>query len=591
MKQFFKMFFASLLALVVGGIIMVCVFIGGIAALVSSAKSVKNEARVKDGSVLVIDLDKRLHEQGEDNSFALFGAKAYNTGLYEAIRAIAHAKTDDKIKGILVKTGGTSCSWASLQQLREALQEFKTGKKFVYAYGEDITQRDYYVASIADSVFLNPIGDMEVKGLASQLTFFKGSLEKLGVQPEIFYAGKFKSATEPFRADKISDANRQQIMALQQDIWNEYLAAAAAHSHTDTATVHQWAQAGVIQFAQDALDKKLVDGLLYHDELEQRLKARTGRKEKEKVVYVEMDEYNESVPAGEGENRIAVLFAEGEIVDGLRSDDYQIASKSFVESIRKIRDNDNIKAVVMRVNSPGGSARASEVILRELQLLRKKKPLVVSMGDVAASGGYYISCQADSVFALPTTITGSIGVFSMLFNIEPLMNSKLGVTFDEVKNAPYADFPTASRAMTADEKQRMQRGVDTIYALFKRRVATGRKISEAAVDSIAQGRVWTGVDAREIRLVDACGGLSRALHAAASLAKLKDYKVVTYPDPIDKWESVIRRFNSSAGASGMVRNAIKEELGEDHAWFLQLQKLRDINGKAQMAMPFRFSID
>lgn len=605
MKQFFKMFFASLLAMIIAGVILTGIFIGSIMALFSSAKSTRSEMLVKERSVLEIYLDKGLHEQGESNSLAaLTGGKAYSVGLYDVIKAIRHAATDDKIKGILIRTGGSPNAWASMQQLRTALQEFKTSKKFIYAYGEDISQRDYFVASIADSVFLNPAGDIDVKGLASQLTFFKGSLEKLGVEAEIFYAGKFKSATEPFRADKISDANRQQLMALQHDIWSEYLTAAAAHCKTDTAAVHQWAQQGAIRFPEDALSKKLVDGLWYFDEVEQLLLTRTGRdKEKTasqdkdegektpKVAFVEVDDYSNSMPDDETESddRIAILFAEGDIVDGAGTD-YQVASESIVKDIRKVRDDKKVKAVVLRVNSPGGSARASEVILRELQLLRKKKPLIVSMGDVAASGGYYIACQADSIFALPTTITGSIGVFTMLFNVEPLMNNKLGITFDEVKNAPYADFPTGSRPLTADEQKLMQQGVDTIYALFKRRVAAGRKITEAEVDSIAQGRVWTGKTALQLKLVDGLGSMDRALKAAAALGKIKDYEIVTYPDPVDRIQRLMRRFGT-ASASATVRAAVQEELGVDYAWFLNLKKIQGMNGREQMLMPFRFNID
>lgn len=603
MKQFFKMFFASLLAMIVAGVILTGVFVGGILALVSSAKNTRSEVLVKEHSILEIDLDKGLHEQGEVNSLAAFaGGKAYDVGLYEVIKAIRHAATDDKIDGILIRTGGTPNSWASMQQLRTVLLEFRKSKKFIYAYGEDISQRDYFVASVADSVFLNPAGDIDVKGLASQMTFFKGSLEKLGVEPEIFYAGKFKSATEPFRAEKIGDANRQQLIALQQDIWSEYLAAAAAHCHTDTASVHQWAQTGAVRFPEDALSRKLIDGIWYWDEVEQLLRTRTGKDKKEakdkdeeekeeKIALTEIDDYSNAVPDDEkGDDRIAILFAEGDIVDGMGNNDYQVASGSIVKHIRKVRDDEKVKAVVLRVNSPGGSARASEVILRELQLLRKKKPLVVSMGDVAASGGYYIACQADSIFALPTTITGSIGVYSMLFNIEPAMHDKLGITFDEVKNAPYADFPTGSRTMTDDERQRMQQGVDTIYGLFKRRVAAGRKITEAEVDSVAQGRVWTGKRALQLKLVDDLGSLDRALSAAAALGKTKDYKVITYPDPVDRLQRIMRRFNT-ASASTTLRTAVKEELGADYDWLLNLKQMQGLNGRAQMMMPFRFSVD
>jgi protease-4 len=289
-----------------------------------------------------------------------------------------------------------------------------------------------------------------------------------------------------------------------------------------------------------------------------------------------------------GDKRIAVLFAEGSIVDGKGDGNFNIASEEIVKTIRRIRNNDKVKAVVLRVNSPGGSALASEVILRELQLLREKKPLIVSMGDVAASGGYYIACQADSIFAMPTTITGSIGVFAMLFNLEGMMKHKLGITFDEVKNAPYADFPTFSRPLTADEAQRMQRHVDTVYGLFKRRVAAARRMDETAVDSIAQGRVWSGADALAIGLVDGLGNLDRALESAAAKAGLKEYQVVTYPDRPDRFERIMKQLSDgSMSMSGMVLAGIKEEFSEEYELYRQIKELRSMNGKLMMALPFR----
>lgn len=595
MKQFFKMFFASLLAMVVAGVVMVVIVIAIIAGLVSKTISSEKEKKVLAASVLKIDLDRSLHEQGENNSFSIFSNdEPYNAGLYDAVKSIRKAAGDNNIKGIFIKLDGTPNGWATLQQLRDALGAFKSSGKFIYAYGESIPQKAYYVASVADSVYLNPVGSMEIKGLVSQLTFFKTALSKLEVQPEIFYAGKFKSATEPFRADKISDANREQITALQNGIWAEFLTAAAKHAHTDTAAVHALATNGSIQFPADALKSKLVDGLLYWDEVEDRMRAKMGLKADEKINYVSLDEYNDKwdIDGKSKDGRIAVLFAEGDIVDGSKEDDYQIASEDFVKTIRTLRKDDKVKAVVMRVNSPGGSALASEVMLRELQLLRQKKPLIVSMGDVAASGGYYISCQADSIFAMPNTITGSIGVFSMLFSVEGLMKNKLGVNFDEVKNAPYADFPTMSRNLTPNEAQRMQNGVDTIYHIFKSRVAAGRKISVADVDSIAQGRVWTGKDALAIHLIDAYGNLDRAIASAAAKAKLSNYKVVTYPEPVDKLEKLFRRVSrANASSAALTKQMIEAELGENYQWYKEFKSLKKMNGKTMMAMPTKLSFD
>ncbi|MCD6064276.1 MAG: signal peptidase [Flavipsychrobacter sp.] len=593
MKQFFKMFFASMLAMIVTGVILVALVIGLIMAAMSGADSSDSRVEVAEKSILLLDLDKRYHEQGEKNSFAAFSDEnAYQAGVYDATNAIKHAKTDDKIQGIYIKLTPSANGWATMQQLRTAIVDFKTSKKFVYAYGENISQGAYYLASAADSIYLNPVGDIELKGMATVLPFFKGTLDKLEIQPEIFYAGKFKSATEPFRAYEMSPENRQQITEFQADFWNEFLRAASEHTKADAATIHQWAATGAIQFPQDALSHKLVDGLLYWDQVEKIIKTKAGTKEKEEIKYVDIDNYAEHVRGKRKikDERIAVLFAEGNIIDGGETDMYQVASKEMREQIRKIAKNDKVKAVVLRVNSPGGSALASEVILRELELLQQKKPLVVSMGDLAASGGYYIACKADSIFAMPNTITGSIGVFGMMFNMENMLKNKLGVTFDEVKNTPYGDFPTATRALTADESARMQRSVDNIYTIFKSRVAKGRKMTVENVDSIAQGRVWTGSDALRIGLVDAIGGLDRAIASAARLAKIDDYQVSTYPEPADKFENMFRKFKGSSVSAELVKAAMEEEMGEDYQYYKQVKALRSMNGKALMAMPFSLTV-
>jgi len=591
MKQFFKMFFASLLAMVVMSIIVFGVFIGAIAMAISGA--VKNEKEVSIGknSVLVIETDNTLHEQSEKNSFAFFAdGDAFQPGVYESIKAMKHAADDNDIKGVLIKVSANGSGWATSQQLRQAIIDFKKSGKFVYAYGEGMTQGAYYLATAADSIYLNPAGDMDLKGFATTLAFFKGTLDKLEVEPEIFYAGKFKSATEPFRTDKMSDANKVQVSEFQKDFWTEFTTAVAQFTKTTPDAVNQLAQSGAIEFPKDALSNKLVSGLMYWDEVENRIKAKTGAKEKEKVNYVSLGEYAESVKGGDGKNsdsKIAVLFAEGKIVDGESEYDYQIASHNMIAEIKKLRDNDKVKAVVLRVNSPGGSAMASEVILRELQLLKAKKPLVVSMGDLAASGGYYISCQADSIFAMPNTITGSIGVFGMMFNAGNMMKNKLGITFDGVKNAPYADFPSGIRALTPDEGAKMQRSVDNIYTIFKSRVAAGRKMDVGLVDSFAQGRVWTGTDALEIHLVDALGGLDRAIASAATLAKLKDYKIATYPASVDKFETMMKKLGGKNASAEVVKVAMQQEMSEEYGWLKQLKELRTMNGKALMLLPFQ----
>jgi len=590
MKQFFKMFFASLLAMVVAGLVVVGLIMGIIIAAVDSATSTATP-NVTSNSILLIETDKGLHEQGEENSLAAFGGESsYSAGLFETIHAIRAAKTDNNIKGILLKLQGASNGWATMQQVREALLDFKSSKKKIYAYGEGITQRDYYLASVADVLYLNPVGGMELKGLASQSTFYKGALDKLDVKPEIFYAGKFKSATEPFRAEKMSDANKIQLGEVLHDIWGEMMQAVSAKTGMDTAAIQQLAATGAIRFATDAARYKLVDGVKYWDELEDVMRAAVGKKVDEKIPYTTLNDYaNNNKGIKDGASKIAVLFAEGEIVDG-KGNDYQVSSENMVKAIRQIQRDDKIKAVVLRVNSPGGSALASEVIHRELMLLKKKKPLIVSMGDVAASGGYYIASAADSIFALPTTITGSIGVFSMLFNVGDALKNKLGVTFDEVKTSPFADFPTGTRNLTPQEMAYMQAGVDTIYTTFKSRVSAGRKVSMEHVDSIAQGRVWTGSDAIGIGLVDRIGNLDIALKSAAAKANLKEYGIATYPERVDQFRSMLKRLKGGPFTAATIKEAMKEELGADYQYYQQLQWMMRINGRAQMALPYKMSI-
>lgn len=587
MKQFFKMFFASMLAMIVTGVVIFAVMIGLIVGAVSSAVSNKPKVEVSSNSVLYIDMKTKFSEQEQENSLAvLSGESGYSPGLYDVVKSLEQAKDDNKIQGVVLRMNPTPNGWATLQQLRAAIIDFKTSGKFVYAYGENVTQSTYYVASAADSIFLNPVGDLELKGFATVLAFFKGTLEKLEVEPEIFYAGKFKSATEPLRATSMSDANRKQIVEFQQDFWSEFVTAIAERTKTDTSAVTALAVNGTIEFPQDALDNNLIDGLWYSDQVNDLLRERTGTDEDKDVKLISIDKYAKNLKSGtRKDDRIAILYAEGSIVDGESDETGEIASSNMVKTIREIRKNDKIKAVVMRVNSPGGSALASEVILRELQLLQKDKKLIVSMGDVAASGGYYISCYADSIFVMPNTITGSIGVFTMLFNIEKMTKNKLGITFDKVKNAPYADFPSGYRPLTADEGQRMQRSVDKIYSIFKGHVAKGRNMNVEDVDVIAQGRVWSGTDAVNNGLADSYGDMNRAIASAATMANISDYSIVTYPETVDKFEALLKRMGG-ADASAAVKENIAKSLEADYPFIKQLKMLKNLNGQIVAMMPF-----
>lgn len=572
MKDFFKYFLASLLAIIVSGILLAIISFGIMGAIVSSATS-QQMAVIKENSILEIDLAKQITEIPQANILSAItgGSNGSSVGLFEVIRSIEAAKSDNNIKGIYLKAGGNANGWATSQQLRDALKDFKTSGKFVFAYADGISQKAYYIASVADSIYINPVGAIELKGLSTSLMFYKGLLDKLEVQPEIFYCGKFKSATEPIRAYKMTDENRTQIKAYQQDFWSEILAAVAEHNKMEVTAIDSLVSAGLIQTSTDAVKYKLADGVKYKDEFEDILKAKLGIDKKDKLNFASLSDYKSRLSQKPSSNQIALLIAEGNIVDGKAgaTSDAVIASEDFIEEIRKVNADSNIKAVVMRVNSPGGSALASENILRELDLLQKNKKLVVTMGDYAASGGYYISCNADSIFALPNTITGSIGVFGVMMNTQKMFNNKLGITFDTEKTSPLADLGDGNKPMSERERAIIQSGVDTIYHLFKSHVAAGRKMDINYVDSVGQGRVWTGKRALDLKLVDDLGGLDRAISAAAKLAGLSSYRVVTYPRPTSDMERLLKLMNSSQAQTDLMSRAfLQSELGNPaiNAW-------------------------
>ncbi|RQO31214.1 signal peptide peptidase SppA [Taibaiella sp. KBW10] len=590
MKDFFKYFFASLLAIVVSGILLMLVFFGIMGALASSVTS-SQVAVIKSNSILEIDLSKPISEIPQANILSAItgGAPAAEVGLFEIMSAIELAKADENIKGIYIKAGNNNNGWATSQQLRKALEGFKKSGKFIYAYADGIAQKAYYVASVADSVFLNPIGNVELKGLSTNIMFYKGLLDKLEVEPEIFYCGKFKSATEPIRAYKMTPENRAQIAAYQKDLWSEMLVAVSEHTKMDTATIDSLVQKGAIQTSTDAIQYRLVDGLKYKDEMEQLLKAKSGIAADKDLNFASLSDYKSRLSQKPSNNHIALLIAEGSIVDGRAgaNSDAVIASEDFIKEIRRVRDDENVKAVVLRVNSPGGSALASENILRELQLLKAKKKLVTSMGDYAASGGYYIACQSDSVFAMPNTITGSIGVFGIMMNTQKLFNNKLGITFDVEKNAPMADMGQMNRPFTEQERNIIQHGVDTIYSTFKSRVAAGRNLSMEYVDSVGQGRVWTGTAALGLNLVDGLGGLDRALKAAAKLAGISEYRVVTFPKPTSDIERLLKMVNGKElNSSLFAKQMIQNELGYSFDAFQQFKLLMNNQNQIWTMLPF-----
>lgn len=584
MRSFLKIFLASLLALVF------FVFIGFLIISVIIGNALSDEKpNIGSKGVLLLDLTKEYKEQKNDNPLNTLRGNVDDNlpGLYDVVRMIAYAKGDSSVKGIYIKSDENANGFAASEELRNAIIDFKQSKKFVIAFGDVLSQKAYYVASAADRVYCNPKGSVDWRGMESTLLFLKGTLEKLEIEPQIFYAGKFKSATEPLRAYKMTEPNKLQTSVYINDLYSQVLLSAAQKSKSDTGTLHQLANTGAIQTATEALRYKLIDGVRYDDEVKNEIIKNIKIDADEKINFISLGKYAKAVDfTPNGGDRIAIIYAEGDISNGKGTEGTTIGSDNFRTIIRKVRLDKNIKAIVFRVNSPGGDALASEEIWREISLAKKAKPVVVSFGDVAASGGYYISCNADSIFAQPNTITGSIGVFGIIPNMKKFFNNKLGITFDGVKTGPFADMPSASRPLNDAEKRFIQNSIDTIYTTFKTRVAEGRKLSLQVVDSIAQGRVWTGQRALKIGLVDKLGNINDAVACAARMGNVKKYTVREYPEKKNFIEDLLKNYKEETKAE-----TIKEEIGESQYVILkQLKNISNIIGTPQTRLPFELNI-
>ena len=585
MGGFFKMFFASLLALIIFSVIGFFIFLALIAGLTSTDKPA-----IEKNSVLAISLSQPYLEQEVENPLATFSSNDELTvpGLYDVVRLIRKAAKDDKVKGIYLLSGINPNGFAASEEIRNALIEFRKSGKFILAYSEMMNQKSYHIANVADKIYVNPKGFFDWTGFSSELFFLKGTLEKLNIEPQIFYAGKFKSATEPLRTDKMTDENKLQTSVWLGDLYSHFLLKAAEARKIDTATLHQLANEGSIKNPQDAVNNKLIDGVKYDDEIKDEIKEKLKLGKYDKINFVSINTYFKAggYKKYSGE-KIALIYAQGNIIDG-SGDQTQIASADYIKLIRKARLDKTIKAIVFRVNSGGGSALASETIWREISLAKKEKPVVVSFGDVAASGGYYISCAADSIFASPTTITGSIGVFGIIPNMEGFFKNKLGVTFDGVKTGPYADLGAIYRPMSDNEKKFVQRSIDEIYMSFKQRVADGRKKPVEFIDSIGQGRVWSGSRAIENGLIDKFGGLQDAVECAARMAKLTNYRLREYPENQNFFDRLFGRSKENTLTTEMMR----KELGEEQFKIYQeMLRVKQMTNTPQTRIPFEFFIN
>ncbi|AFY45920.1 signal peptide peptidase SppA [Nostoc sp. PCC 7107] len=542
MNNFLKQTVASLIGSLLGLFIFCGISTTGLLLLLFAiAASQDVSPVVKDKSVVVFDLSMNITDRepsaGEELQRTLSGNPEDRITLRKVLEAIEKAKQDPKIVGIYLdgtKTTGSNLGFASLKEIRKALEEFRAAGKKVVAYGQDWGKKEYYLSSVADTIALNPLGAIEVNGLSSQQMFLTGALQKFGIGVQVVRVGKFKGAVEPLILNKLSPENREQTQKLLDDVWSEWRTTVGTSRKINPQKLQAIADNQAIVEAPVAKTNGLVDKVAYHDQVVADLKQLTGSEQNDKTFrQVDLLEYSQvinksSSAARESNNKIAVVYAEGEIVDG-SGDDEQVGGDRFAKIFNKIRQDKNIKAVVLRINSPGGSATAAEVMQREVRLTHDIKPVVVSMGDVAASGGYWIASDSSRIFAEPNTITGSIGVFGILFNGQKLANDN-GITWDVVKTARYADNQTVSRPKSPQELALYQRSVNRIYSLFLNKVSQGRKLPAQKVAEIAQGRIWSGVAAKQIGLVDEIGGLNAAVQYAAKKANLgNNWQLKEYP--------------------------------------------------------------
>lgn len=554
--------------------------------VIVSASGGDKEVKLESNTILHLSLESPIQDRANKNPFENFnfGGMEKATGLNDMLENIDKAAAHPDIAGIFLDISSIPAGMATIEEIRNALLDFKKSGKFIYAYSEAMSQPAYYLATAADSIFLHPTGLAELKGLRSEVLFFKGTLDKLGVEPQVFRHGKFKSAVEPFLQESLSSANREQIRSYIGSIWNHMVAGIAAQRKLTQAQVQDIASRILVTNAESAVKYKLVDKLSYRDEILERFRVKTGAEEIDKIEFVSISKMTDVKDTREnkGKDKIAVVFAEGDIVDG-EGEAGQVGSVEFSKAIRKARLDEKVKALVLRINSPGGSALASETIWREVSLTKKVKPVIVSMGSVAASGGYYIAAPADTIIASPTTITGSIGVFGLFFNGKGLAN-QLGVTIDTVKTNPMADIMTGSRAVTAQERDIIQMEIERIYDNFITRVAEGRKMSKADVDSIAQGRVWSGVDAKRLGLVDMYGGLETAIEIAAKKAGLESYRIQSLPYQEDPFQKFMNEL------SGETEDEVMQKvLGESYRYYKQMDHLRSMKSY-QTRLPYEIEL-
>ncbi len=574
MKDFFKHVLSTivgvLLSSLILGVISIFLFFGFIGLLISSSSS---SFTLKENSVLTLNMSGTMQDRVVENPFLQYIGyeEANQMALTDILSSIKKAKENKNIKGIYINSGYFSASSSSLKEIRDQLEDFKSSGKFIIAYADDYLQGGYFLSSVADKIIMNPQGSLDLHGLSVDRTFYKGLLDKVGVKMQIFKVGTYKSAVEPYMLEKMSEANKEQVSSFANDIWGTMLSEISLSRDITVERLNQLSDSlSAFRESSYIIENRLVDTLMYETDVKTYLKNLVGAGESDKLNQASVSDMV-TVPFSEKSNskdEVAILYAEGSIVSGNANTD--INDRYLIKQIGKLQEDDKVKAVVFRVNSPGGSAYASEQIWKAISDLKAKKPVVVSMGDYAASGGYYISCNANKIYAQPNTLTGSIGIFGMFPDASGLTN-KLGLTFDNVKTNKMSDFGDFTRPMTEEEKAILQKYIERGYDLFLTRCSEGRNISKEQLDEIAQGRVWTGRQALKIGLVDALGGIDDAVKEAASLADISDYSLGEYPKLSSPFEALFK-----VGKEDIATRAMKEYLGEDFQLLKTIKEIKDL---------------
>ncbi len=588
MKNFLSSLLATITGLVIMTVLVFLIFMGIVAASTSKAP-----VEVKENSLLVAKFNAQILDRTNEDPFALFfsGNFIYDKtmGLNQILKDLNKAKTDENIEGIFLNLGGVKAGIATLGEIREAMLDFKESGKFIYAYSNAYTQKSYYLASVADSIFMTPKGIFLFNGMSAQVMFYKKALEKIGVEMQVIRHGTYKGAVEPFLRDDLSKENREQIEGYVGALWGKIIEDISVSRGLSAEKLNQIADEMATIDSDQLIETGMIDGLIYYDEMLTLMKEKLGVEEKEDLEAVSLKKYKDAPVKKKKEyskDKVAVIYAMGSVVDGNAGEGY-ISSERISKAIRKARRDKSVKAIVFRINSGGGSGSASDVIHREVMLAAKEKVVVASMGDVAASGGYYIAAPADTILAGPGTITGSIGVFGLFPNVQKLMNEKLGITTDVVKTNENANILTAMDPLDPNERLIVQKMIDDFYTNFVNIVADGRGKSYDEIDAIAGGRVWAGSDALELGLIDMYGGLKKSIEVAAEMAGLENYRVQSLPRLEDPMTAIMNQL--TGGAMVRTDRILRRELGEEYRHYRKIQEIRNMHG-IQAIMPYEIEL-